>query len=104
MGAPPWDPHVGPERDPLLHQLLRAGLVEREPGGPWRLSELAQRRLSELAAPPPPADKVVHFGHHCAGCGELRPTRRRGARYLCAACDTPPAATNEPAASPRRTA
>jgi hypothetical protein len=105
MGAQPWDLQNA-ERDPLLHQLLRSGLVERGPNGSgWRLSDLAQRRLAELVTPPPPADKVVHFGHHCAACGELRPTRQRGTRYLCAACDTtPPTADADPADSPRRSA
>jgi hypothetical protein len=87
MGSDVWDPGEFPQLEPLLRELLRSGFVVADPEtGGWRLAEVAQRRLSQLAAPPPPADKVVHFGHRCGACHELRPTRRMPEGYLCDAC------------------
>ncbi|HLN16262.1 MAG TPA: hypothetical protein VK277_05840 [Acidimicrobiales bacterium] len=76
--------------DPVLRQLLSTHLVEPATdvdGAPvWRLSEMAQERLAELSAPPPPGDKVVYFSHHCARCDQRGPTRRRGEAYVCDPC------------------
>jgi hypothetical protein len=75
--------------DALLRALLSWGLVERpsEATGPsWKLSPLAQERLESFACPPPRADKVIYFGHHCVTCGELRPTKYRSGRFMCESC------------------
>ncbi|HEY3940972.1 MAG TPA: hypothetical protein VGL60_00685 [Acidimicrobiales bacterium] len=73
--------------DPLLRELLDFGLVEVDPDrGGWRLVESASRRLTELAAPRPPADKIIYFGHRCSSCGELRPTRIYPGGLMCDEC------------------
>ena len=79
--------------DPLLRELLEFDVVERDvTAGGWRLRESAQARLDQLAAPRPPAEKIVFFGHRCGACGQLRPTRMRSQVLLCEACDAGPAA------------
>ena len=78
--------------DPLLRELLDFDVVERDPAtGGWRLSELTQQRLERLAAPRPPAEKIVFFGHRCRACGQIRPTRMRPQGLLCETCDDRPA-------------
>ncbi len=75
--------------DPLLRQLLDFHLVElamRDGGAVFQLSAEAERRLQELVAPTPDADKLVSFSHRCAVCGEKRPTRRRHGASVCDPC------------------
>ncbi|HUZ10975.1 MAG TPA: hypothetical protein VMU76_12490 [Acidimicrobiales bacterium] len=81
------DPHSNGQLDPLLRELLDFGLVELDPSdGSWHLSESARQRLSLLAVPPPPAEKIVYFGHRCTSCGQIRPTRFRAEGYVCDEC------------------
>ena len=103
------DPRDGRNLDPLLRELLAFGVVEPDPTeGGWRLVGQAQRRLDLLAAPPPPAEKVIHFGHRCVSCGEVRPTRSRPQGFVCDPCGaasmTPPEPAAPSAATPRMTA
>lgn len=84
--------------DPLLRDLVTWGLVSRaEPDelGPdefgrdtWRLSPVAQDRLSELVAGAvvPVPERLVYFDHLCARCHLRGPTRLHGGAYLCAPC------------------
>lgn len=85
--------------DPLLRDLLAFNLVESEEVDgvrSWRLTEVAHRRLAQLAAPPPPEDKVVYFSRRCVRCGEHRPTRRRSDEFVCEGCWQPPTPFGEP--------
>ncbi len=87
--------------DPMLRALVTFGLVEPESGDDgrdtgdarnggrtarWRLIPAVQRRLEELVAPAPPADKLIYFGHRCASCGQHAPTRMHSGVLLCDAC------------------
>ncbi len=76
--------------DPLLRELLDFGVVELDPAGDWRLIESAQRRLRELAAPRPPDEKIIFFGHRCSSCGQLRPTRLDTHGLVCDECRRAP--------------
>ncbi len=88
--------------DPLLRSLLTFGLVEADgEAGQWRLTARVQRRLQALGAPPPPADKLIYFGHRCSSCGEHAPTRMRGGRFVCDACGTTPVEPLAPRREPR---
>lgn len=83
---------IGGHLDPLLRELLDFGVVERAPtDGAWRLCPQAHAALDRLAAPRPPADKIIYFGHRCASCRQVRPTRLRAAGLLCDDCDAPAA-------------
>jgi hypothetical protein len=74
--------------DALLRELITFGLVDRTGGdeAEWHLHQLVQRRLDTLAAPAPPVDKLLYFGHRCAACNEHRPTKLVSGRYVCEAC------------------
>jgi hypothetical protein len=74
--------------DALLRDLITFGLAEPtyDPDRPWQLTPAAQRRLEALASPTPPADKLIYFGHRCAGCGEHRATKFRGGTFVCQPC------------------
>jgi len=82
-----FETRSGSPLDPLLRELLNFGVAEHDPvDGSWRLTESAQRRLGELASPRPPAEKLIYFGHRCAACGQLRPTRLRTQGLVCDDC------------------
>jgi len=80
----------GGHLDPLLRELLDFDVAIRDPSdGTWRLSEQAQERLDRLAAPRPPAEKIIFFGHRCSICRQIRPTRMRATGLICDECDVP---------------
>jgi len=76
--------------DSLLRSLMSWELVtqsgeDRE--DEWRLSEVAQRRLSALQPVVPRLDeRTVYFGHACDDCRQRRPTRLTDGVYRCEAC------------------
>lgn len=79
--------------DSLLRSLLSWELVTQcidgEEGGhgEWRLSEIAQRRLSQLQPAVPRLDeRTVYFGHVCIDCRQRRPTRLVEGVYRCETC------------------
>jgi len=79
--------------DSLLRSLLSWELVTQcvdggeGEDGEWRLSEIAQRRLSELQPAVPRLDeRTVYFGHACVDCRQRRPTRLMDGVYRCETC------------------
>jgi len=85
--------------DSLLRSLLSWELVshaadgetdgDRGAGGDgeWRLSEIAQRRLSAIQPVVPRLDEhTVYFGHACVDCRQRRPTRLTDGVYRCESC------------------
>jgi len=79
--------------DSLLRSLLSWELVTQcvdgidGEDGEWRLSDVAQRRLSELQPAVPRLDeRTVYFGHACVDCHQRRPTRLTDGVYRCETC------------------
>ena len=76
--------------NPLLRNLLEAGLVVRADGPDgltWQLVRPAQRRLDELApGEVVPAEDLVYLDHRCGTCREQKATYFVAERYLCAQC------------------
>jgi len=112
--------HVPVERfDPLLRDLVAWGLVTATPDttagrgtakASWRLTDAAQRRLSELVKPTRPLnpDQLVYLDHHCARCRVRGRTRLRDGLYLCDDClardgggPPPPSVRPVPESAPR---
>jgi len=75
--------------DPLLRNLVTWDLVTRgtRPRS-WRLTEVAQRRLDELAGSSSPVrtEQMVYFNHRCAHCHLPVRTRVYDGLYLCDSC------------------
>jgi len=75
--------------DPLLRNLVTWDLITRgtRPRS-WRLTEVAQRRLDELAGSSSPvsAEQMVYFNHRCADCQLPVRTRVHDGLYLCDSC------------------
>ena len=75
--------------DPLLRNLVTWDLVTRGTRPRfWRLTEVAQRRLDELAGSPSPVrtEQMVYFNHRCADCHLPVRTKVHAGLYLCDSC------------------
>ena len=75
--------------DPLFRNLVTWDLVTKgtRPRS-WRLTEVAQRRLDELAGSSSPVrtEQMVYFNHRCADCHLPVRTRVYEGLYLCDSC------------------
>jgi len=72
---------------PVLVDLVRTGLLERDDRGRWVLAATAQRWLDERSARPrPPAEARVAVGLRCQQCGASGLTAMADGRRLCATC------------------
>jgi len=72
---------------PILVDLVRTGLLERDDRGRWVLVPTGQRWLDERAARPrPPAEARVAVGLRCQQCGAAGLTTMTDGRRLCTPC------------------
>jgi len=74
---------------PVLADLVRAGLLERDDRGRWVLAGTAHRWLdTRTARPASPVEARVAVGLRCQACGESGLTTMGDGRRLCARCKT----------------
>jgi hypothetical protein len=72
---------------PVLVDLVRAGILQKDDRGRWAVTGAAQGWLETRAArTPPPVEARVAVGLRCQQCGESGLTTMTDGRRLCAAC------------------